>query len=73
MLGGVLGGLLIAWILVYLISYCMFINTLYELLGLSISTDAYYVIFALLGAIGSVMKKKIKMLEKLKYKKLLLD
>ena len=58
MLGGVLGGLLIAWILSIFNFDCMFINTLYELLGLSISTDAYYVIFALLGAIGSIMKKE---------------
>lgn len=58
MLGGVLGGLLIAWILSIFNFDSMFINTLYELLGLSISTDAYYVIFALLGAIGSIMKKE---------------
>ena len=58
MLGGVLGGLLIAWILSIFNFDSMFINTLDELLGLSISTDAYYVIFALLGAIGSVMKKE---------------
>lgn len=58
MLGGVLGGLLIAWILSIFNFDRMFINTLYQLLGLSISTDAYYVIFALLGAIGSIMKKE---------------
>ncbi|MDM0490938.1 hypothetical protein QTH10_04690 [Clostridium perfringens] len=58
MLGGVLGGLLIAWILIIFNFDRMFINTLYELLGLSISTDAYYVIFALLGAIGSIIKKE---------------
>ncbi|MGV1059696.1 hypothetical protein ACQR24_02455 [Clostridium perfringens] len=58
MLGGVLGGLLIAWILSIFNFDRMFINALYELLGLSISTDAYYVIFALLGAIGSIMKKE---------------
>ena len=40
MLGGVLGGLLIAWILSIFNFDRMFINTLYELLGLSISTDA---------------------------------
>lgn len=58
MLGGVLGGLLIAWILSIFNFDRMFINALYELLGLSISTDAYYVIFVLLGAIGSIMKKE---------------
>ena len=58
MLGGVLGGLLIAWILSIFSFDHMFINALYELLGLSISIDAYYVIFALLGAIGSIMKKE---------------
>lgn len=58
MLGGVLGGLLIAWILSIFNFDRMFINALYELLGLRISTDAYYVIFALLGAIGSIMKKE---------------
>lgn len=58
MLGGVLGGLLIAWILSIFNFDRMFINILYELLGLSISTDAYYVIFALLGAISSIMKKE---------------
>ncbi|WP_332829971.1 hypothetical protein [Clostridium perfringens] len=58
MLGGVLAGLLIAWILSIFNFDRMLINTLYELLGLSISTDAYYVIFALLGAISSIMKKE---------------
>ncbi|HAT4252825.1 TPA: hypothetical protein I9093_002150 [Clostridium perfringens] len=58
MLGGVLAGLLIAWILSIFNFDRMCINTLYELLGLSISTDAYYVIFALLGAISSIMKKE---------------
>ncbi|WP_221373015.1 hypothetical protein [Clostridium perfringens] len=58
MLGGLLGGLLIAWILSIFNFDRMFINALYELLGLSISTDAYYVIFALLGAIGIIMKKE---------------
>ncbi len=58
MLGGILGGLLIAWILSIFNFDRMFINTLYEFLGLSISTDAYYVIFALLGIISSIMKKE---------------
>ncbi|MDK0616386.1 hypothetical protein P5F24_00495 [Clostridium perfringens] len=44
MLGGLLWGLLIAWILSIFNFDYMFINTVYELWGLKISTDVYYVV-----------------------------
>ncbi|HFE9685367.1 hypothetical protein [Clostridium perfringens] len=35
----------------------MFINGVYELWGLKISTDVYYVVFALLGLICGIINK----------------
>ncbi|GAA0117823.1 hypothetical protein ACV3P7_09550 [Clostridium perfringens] len=57
MLGGLLWGLLIAWILSIFNFDYMFINTVYELWGLKISTDVYYVVFALLGLICGIINK----------------
>lgn len=57
MLGGLLWGLLIAWILSIFNFDYMFINAVYELLGLKISTDVYYVVFALLGLIYGIINK----------------
>ncbi|WP_346967265.1 hypothetical protein [Clostridium perfringens] len=57
MLGGLLWGLLIAWILSIFNFDYMFINTVYELWGLKISTDVYYVVFALLGLIYGIINK----------------
>lgn len=57
MLGGLLWGLLIAWILSIFNFDYMFINTVYELLRLKISTDVYYVVFALLGLIYGIINK----------------
>ena len=57
MLGGLLWGLLIAWILSIFNFDYMFINTVYELLRLKISTDVYYVVFALLGLICGIINK----------------
>ncbi|EGT3599773.1 hypothetical protein [Clostridium perfringens] len=57
MLGGLLWGLLIAWILSIFNFDYMFINTVYGLWGLKISTDVYYVVFALLGLICGIINK----------------
>ncbi|XZM23692.1 hypothetical protein ACSXAD_10095 [Clostridium perfringens] len=57
MLGGLLWGLLIAWILSIFNFNYMFINAVYELLRLKISTDVYYVVFALLGLIYGIISK----------------
>lgn len=57
MLGGLLWGLLIAWILSIFNFDYMFINTVYELWGLKISIDVYYVVFALLGLICGIINK----------------
>ncbi|TBX16663.1 hypothetical protein [Clostridium perfringens] len=57
MLGGLLWGLLIAWILSIFNFNYMFINVVYELLRLKISTDVYYVVFALLGLIYGIINK----------------
>ncbi|MBO3380248.1 hypothetical protein JJB39_12905 [Clostridium perfringens] len=57
MLGGLLRGLLIAWILSIFNFNYMFINAVYELLRLKISTDEYYVVFALLGLIYGIINK----------------
>ena len=57
MLGGLLWGLLIAWILSIFNFNYMFINAVYELLRLIISTDVYYVVFALLGLIYGIINK----------------
>lgn len=56
MLGGLLGGLLIAWLLSIFNFDNMFINAIYELLGLNVSVDVYYVIFGLIGLIGGIIK-----------------
>ncbi|MDK0980908.1 hypothetical protein P5F73_15625 [Clostridium perfringens] len=57
MLGGLLWGLLITWILSIFNFDYMFINAVYELWGLKISTDVYYVVFALLGLIYGIINK----------------
>ena len=57
MLGGLLWGLLIAWILSIFNFNYMFINAVYELLRLKISTYVYYVVFALLGLIYGIINK----------------
>ncbi|ABG83992.1 MULTISPECIES: hypothetical protein [Clostridium] len=57
MLGGLLWGLLIAWILSIFNFNYMFINAVYELLRLKISTDVDYVVFALLGLIYGIINK----------------
>ncbi|HAT4104378.1 TPA: hypothetical protein I9Z31_001790 [Clostridium perfringens] len=57
MLGGLLWGLLIAWILSIFNFNYMFINAVYELLRLKISTGVYYVVFALLGLIYGIINK----------------
>ena len=57
MLGGLLWGLLIAWILSIFNFNYMFINAVYGLLRLKISTDVYYVVFALLGLIYGIINK----------------
>ena len=57
MLGGLLWGPLIAWILSIFNFDYMFINAVYELWGLKISTDVYYVVFALLGLICGIINK----------------
>lgn len=57
MLGGLLMGLLIAWILSIFNFDYMFINAVYELLGLKISTDVYYVVLVLLGLIYGIINK----------------
>ncbi|BDU84611.1 hypothetical protein P5E99_09290 [Clostridium perfringens] len=57
MLGGLLWGLLITWILSIFNFNYMFINAVYELLRLKISTDVYYVVFVLLGLIYGIINK----------------
>ena len=57
MLGGLLWGLLIAWILSIFNFNYMFINAVYELSRLKISTDVDYVVFALLGLIYGIINK----------------
>ncbi|EHK2354680.1 hypothetical protein KCK31_000088 [Clostridium perfringens] len=57
MLGRLLWGLLIAWILSIFNFNYMFINAVYELLRLKISTDVSYVVFALLGLIYGIINK----------------
>ena len=57
MLGGLLWGLLIAWILSIFNFNYMFITAVYELLRLKISTDVDYVVFALLGLIYGIINK----------------
>ncbi|MDZ5254179.1 hypothetical protein [Clostridium sp. LIBA-8841] len=58
MLGGLLWGLLIAWILSIFNFDRMFINAVYELFGLRISSDVYYVVLALLGLICGIINKE---------------
>ena len=57
MLGGLLWCILIAWILSIFNFNYMFINAVYELLRLKISTDVDYVVFALLGLIYGIINK----------------
>lgn len=58
MLSGLLWGLLIAWILSIFNFDHMFINAVYEIFGLRISSDVYYVVLALLGLICGIINKE---------------
>lgn len=58
MLGGLLWGLLIAWLLSIFNFDHMFINAVYELFKIRISTDVYYVVFALLGLVCGIINKE---------------
>lgn len=60
MFSGILGGLFIAWILSIFNFDSMFIRAVYEIFSLNISTDVYYVIFALIGLIGGIIKDREK-------------
>lgn len=56
MLSGLLGGLLVAWILSLFDFDKMVINSIYEVFDIEISKDLYYVIFALIGLISYLLK-----------------
>lgn len=56
MLSGLLGGLLVAWILSLFDFDKMVINSIYEVFDIEISKDLYYVIFALIGLISYILK-----------------
>lgn len=56
MLRGLLGGLLVAWILSLFAFDKMVINSIHEVFDIEVSKDLYYVIFALIGLIGYILK-----------------
>lgn len=56
MLSGLLGGLLVAWILSLFDFDKMVINSIYEVFDIEVSKDLYYVIFALIGLISHILK-----------------
>ncbi|MGG5460797.1 hypothetical protein [Clostridium sp. B9] len=58
MFGGLVGGLICAWILSIFNFDVMVSNAFYELFDVTISNDVYYVCFALLGAICGSIKKE---------------
>lgn len=53
MLSGLVGGLIIAWILSLFDFHKMFKKAILEIFDKEVSTDFYYVFFALIGLIGS--------------------
>ncbi|HHD2754003.1 TPA: hypothetical protein ACOTG0_002848 [Clostridium perfringens] len=56
MLRGLLGGLLVAWILSLFDFDNMVINSIHEVFDIEVSKDLYYVIFALIGLISHILK-----------------
>lgn len=52
MLGGFISGLIVAWILSLFHVDNMVINSAREVLQVGISVSTYYIVFALIGAIG---------------------
>ena len=53
MLGGIVGGLIIAWILSLFHVDIMFIQFVHEFFKITISTSSYYIFFGFFGIISS--------------------
>ncbi|HZK33819.1 MAG TPA: hypothetical protein VFD33_00730 [Bacillota bacterium] len=57
-MGGIIGGLLLAWILSWFRIDNTIINGVNELFGLEITRSGYYVIFALIGLLADLLRVK---------------
>lgn len=57
MLGGFVGGLLVAWILSLFGVHHMVINSVKELLGATISVSTYYISFGIIGLVSGAFSK----------------
>ncbi len=57
MIGGLIGGLIVAWLLSIFGVDNFIIQGLNELTGSTISNAGYYTIFAIIGTIGGAIKR----------------
>ncbi|NMA49363.1 MAG: hypothetical protein GX947_06280 [Tissierellia bacterium] len=57
MLGGLIFGLVIAWVVSLFGGDSLLINGIRELTGNDITSAGYYTIFAIIGLIGGALKK----------------
>lgn len=57
-MGGIVGGLVLAWILTWFRVDNIIINGVNELFGLEITGSGYYVMFALIGLIVNLLRGK---------------
>ncbi|HHU62956.1 MAG TPA: hypothetical protein GXZ32_01890 [Clostridiales bacterium] len=57
-MGGIIGGLIIAWILSWLGIDSIIIRGINELFGMEISKAGYYVIFAIIGLITRLLTRR---------------
>ncbi|MDD3613307.1 MAG: hypothetical protein WAP98_06760 [Caldicoprobacterales bacterium] len=57
-MGGIVGGLVLAWILTWFRVDNIIINGVNELFGLEITRSGYYVMFALIGLIVNLLRGK---------------
>ena len=57
MLGGLVVGLVVGWIVSLFGGDILIINGIQELTGNSISSSGYYTMFAIIGLLGGVLKK----------------
>jgi len=57
MLGGLVVGLVVGWIVSLFGGDVLIMNGIHELTGNSVSSAGYYTIFAIIGLLGGVFKK----------------
>ena len=56
MLGGMIDGLIVAWILTWFGFEYTAINSFKELFGIALTMNTYYFIFGMLGLLGSLLR-----------------